>query len=252
MFESNAKKLTLKCVVLVLLILGLILFSRDSTRALLAPSQIPANGVQLPTVTQADQEGTPLRIVETLVETPDPEKTVVRVVVQNQSAKNIRAFTVTADTRIEFINLSGKASILSPTQNRVFDITYMGDERPKTVNLSVDFVEFGDGATWGPDMNKSHDRLSGQRAGAKMERRRLRELLKAKGAAAVLTSVSEEPSGDNSPSSTSGRSSEWQEGFRSGVGSARHRIRQALQTGDSTQLEQEVARPFDTSEGEPQ
>ncbi|MCA1632920.1 MAG: hypothetical protein LC802_04160 [Acidobacteria bacterium] len=259
MFESNTKKLALKCLALVLLISGLILFSNDSTKSLFASSRIQQDRAQLPAVSIEPQDSTPLRIVSATPLFLDSETYTVRVILQNQSSKKVRAFAIAADNTsggngglVMFVNLARSNAVLVPTQMRSVDINYSQKGSPTNVTLSMDFVELSDGSTWGPDVNKSQDRLSGQRAGAKIEGRRIRELLKAKGVAAVLASISGETSGDNVASSTSEHSSVWQDGFRSGVGSVRYRIRQALQTGDSTQLEQEVTRPFDTSEGEPQ
>lgn len=249
MFENNAKRLTFKCLALVLLISGLILFSRDSTKALLSPPQSAADGAQLPTVVLAEQEGAPLRIVDTLVETTTPETTVVRVVLQNQSIKTIRALAVITNRRIDFLNLTSRATMLSPTQTKVIEIKYTGEARPGTFNLTVDFVEFADGTMWGTDASNSREKLAGQREGAKAERRRLKELFKSRGRKALSDllqgdSVYDEPV----PPGNVNRSVAWSQGYSGGVGSIRHRVLQALRTGDWDNVELELDKPYDSSE----
>jgi hypothetical protein len=242
------KKIVTKCLALMLMGLTLFLLSTDSTKTLFASSQSSGDAAQLLTIVQADQGAAPLRIVHTFVETPSPERTIVRVIVQNQSPKKIRALTITADTRIEFLNLTGKASILLPTQIKTLDITYTGEERPKRVVVSVDFVEFGDGSTWGADVGNSSDRLAGQRAGVKAERQRLKNILKSKDRASLINmleaGVPDQPEGAGAIK----RSEEWQQGYRSAVGSIRYRVRQALQTSNPEQVELELNKPYDTSE----
>jgi len=248
MLNSDIKKIVMKYFVLMLMILALLLFSKDSTKALFASSQASKDGAELPTITQADQGDAPLRIVHTFVETPSPEKIVVRVMVQNQSAKNIRALAIAADTRVDFLNLSSRASILMPSQIKTFDIVYTEDGRPKRVNLSIDFVEFGDGTAWGIDNANSRDRLAGQREGAKAERQRLKNLFKSKGRSALTELLEGEVPDKLESSSAANRSQEWQQGYRSGMASIRYRLRQALQTSNQEQVELELNKSYDTSE----
>lgn len=248
MLNSDVKKIVMKYFVLMLMVLALFLFSKDSTKALFASSQASRSGAQLPTITQADQGDMPLRIVNTFVEMPNPERIVVRVMVQNQSPKEIRALAIVADARIEFLNLTGKASILLPTQIKTFDMIYTEDGRPKRINLSVDFVEFGDGTTWGADTGNSSDRLAGQREGAKTERQRLRSIFKSKERSALTNLLEGDVSDKPEASGTTKHSEEWTQGYRSGVGSIRYRVRQALLTNNPKQVELEINKPYDTSE----
>lgn len=248
MLNSDVKKIVMKYFALMLMVLALLLFSRDSTKALFATSQASRDGAQLPTITQADQGDAPLRIVHAFVETPSPEKVVVRVMVQNQSARQIRALAIASNIRVDFLNLSGRTSILLPSQIKTFDIVYTEDGRPKSINLSVDFVEFGDGTTWGADIANSRDRLAGQREGAKAERQRLKTLLKSKGRPALTELIVGEVLDELDPSTTANHSQEWQQGYRSGVAAIRYRLRQALQTNNQRQIELELNKPYDTSE----
>lgn len=240
------KRLALKCSALAVLTAALLLFSKDSTKALLAPPSAAQEDAHLPTVVGVESEGAPLRIVNTFVEVRGQDGIVIRVMLQNQSAKKIRALAVTADTRTQFLNLSGAASVLLPTQIRIVDISYVLEGLPKRVSVFVDFVEFDDGTTWGTDISNSKDRLTGQRAGAKAERLRLRNLFKSKGRVTLEEIQGEDH--QSPPPTTVGRSETWLEGYRGGVSSMRHRIRQALLAGNPAQTEAELNKAFDTAE----
>lgn len=247
-YFRRGKRLALKCCALAVLVAALLLFSKDSTKALFAPPSDAQDGPHLPTVVRVDSEGTPLRIVNTFVEARGSDRIVIRVMVQNQSAKKVRALAIAADSRIDFRNLSGAASVILPTQIKVIDISYAEEGRPKRVRVSVDFVEFEDGTTWGTDAGNSKDTLAGQRAGAKAERQRLKNLLKSKGRPAISDLSEVSRSDEPAASDVTGRSPEWLQGYRSGVGSIRHRVRQAIQASNPNQVEVELNKAFDTSE----
>lgn len=134
-----------------------------------------------------------------------------------------------------------------------FDIAFSDKEPLESISLSVDFVEFGDGSTWGIDSRNSRDMLAGQREGAKAERKRLRELLKSKGPAAVLDAAGEDVTdGTRDAGANTNRSEEWLRGYRNGVGSFRHRLRRNLQTPAASRSELELGRPFDLSAEQPE
>jgi len=251
MLETNTKKLALKCLALILLILALLLFTKDSTKALLAHSQVSE---KLPTVSIAPQDDAPLRIINTFMES-EPGILRLRIMAQNQSSKRIRAYAIVAhggsSSQIDFVNLTSPNAIFQPTQIKTLDIGYSENALPESVTLSVDFVEFDDSGTWGTDSHNSRDMLAGQRDGAKAERKRLRELLKSKGTSVVLEAIREELPDNPEVGMTNKHSEKWREGYRNGIGSIRHRLRQNLQTSDPARIELELARPFDLSEEQP-
>lgn len=248
MSGSSRNRIAGKCLTLLLLVLITGLVLNDTKRELFASAQAPNKRAEMPVVTRVEQGDAPLRIVNTFVETRGQDQIVIRVMLQNQSSKKIRAMAVAADGRTEFLNLSGAASVLLPTQIRTLDMSYVLDGLPKRVNISVDFVEFDDGTTWGADDSNSRDRLAGQRAGAKAERQRLKHLLKTKGTVA-LSDLPEGHDDAEPPPAAAGRSETWLHGYRGGVSAMRHRVRQALQAGNPKQAEGELNKPFDTSEG---
>ncbi len=203
----------------------------------------------------SEQDGAPLRVLSTEVETAEPRAFRLKVIVQNQSFKEIRAYAITSETATEkaqggntnFINLTRSDLIWRPTEIRPIEVSDCQDEPIRSVKLTVDFVEFADRTTWGPDANNSRDLLAGQREGARAERQRMRQLLKSKGRAAVSDDLRaddhrevEAPVGPN-------RSEKWLIGFRAGVGSMRSRLKRALRSG-AEKMERELGRAFDTAE----
>lgn len=140
--------------------------------------------------------------------------------------------------------------MLQPSQITDVSLAYNPEKLPESVKMAVDFVEFSDGTTTGPDTHNSRDKLAGQREGARREKQRLRDLLKSKGSTALLDSVSNESAGDPEPAEISKHSEAWLQGFHIGVGSIRHRIKQSGQMAAPKQVEIELAKPFDLAEGD--
>lgn len=244
--SDNKNKTLMRCLTLMLMSLALVIFSKDSTKALFVPLQVAQNDTQIPRLAQVNPDGAPLRIINTFVETLSPEKIVVRVTVQNQSDKKIRALAIAADMRIELLNLAGKTVAILPTQVKTYDIVY-SVEKPKVISVSIDFVEFVDGTMWGTDRGNSRDRLAGQRAGARVERQRLKSLFKSKGQSGLIGTLEVDSSDKLDLPDSANHSPEWLDGYQSGAMSIRHRVRRALQSS-SEQVKVELDSPYDTSE----
>jgi hypothetical protein len=254
-YETDAKKPVLKFLALVLLVLALFMFVKGPTKASRVPAQTDE---KLPTVSVAPQADTPLRILNTFIEsdsTSEPAVIRLKFMAQNQSTKRIRAYAIVAEggggSRVDFVNLTSQEAVFQPTQVKTLEFAYNETKLPKSITLSVDFVEFDDGSTWGVDANNSRDRLVGQRQGSIAERQRLRELLKSKGPSAVLDAIREEVPDESTADAATKHSEEWLQGYRNGVGSVRYRLRQNLQSSDPASMELELARPFDSSEKQP-
>lgn len=249
--ETKNTKLALRCFTLAVLSFGLFFLSRDSTKASLSA---PQTRPKPPEASVARQDDSPLRLLNTFVEY-EPGTFRLKVMAQNQSGKKIRAYAVAVDagpeSRANFANLTSAASVLRPTQVKTLDFAFSENEAPKLATFFVDFVEFDDGTTWGRDMYNSRDMLAGWREGAKDERKRLRALLKSKGAPAVFDAVREEVPDDIGAEPTVKHSQAWLIGYGSGVASVRYHLRQNLQAGDAAGAEKELAKPFDLSEEQP-
>lgn len=251
MLKAGNQKLALRCFALMLLVPGLFLLTKDSARASLSPTQ---GRSPLPVASIAPQDDAPLRIINTFLES-GPEGVTLKVMAQNQSGKRIRAYALVADgggvSMIDFANLTTAARLLRPTQIETFGFSYGEDNTPRSVTLSIDFVEFEDGSVWGRDAHNSRDRLAGQREGAKAERQRLKAILKSGGTSAVFSAVREEVPDTLEVNASKKRTGEWIEGYRNGVASMRNRLRRNLQSSDPADVERELARPFDQTETKP-
>jgi hypothetical protein len=254
MFEVDTKKLVQRFLCLTLLIFGLFLFSREATRDILVSAQSRQRQAPPPTVSIATQDNAPIRIVSTSVVSAEPSNFRLQVMIQNQSLKGIRAYTIVSETasdkkqggNTDFLNL--RTNIWQPTAIKATEVSDTQNDPIVRVNLTVDFVEFTDGTTWGPDTQHSSDILLGQREGARVERRRLRQLLRSKGPKAVIDDF--QVADFSKAEALVGRehSAYWFDGFHSGVSSIQRRLKQASLSTNAEQIENELSKPFDTSE----
>lgn len=154
---------------------------------------------------------------------------------------------------MDFVNLSSAKNVWQPTQVKTIDFVYAEDDAVGLVTLSVDFVEFDDGTTWGRDMYNSRDMLAGWREGATAECVRLHKLLKSNGPSAVFDAVRVEVSDEPPESENSTKpSSNWKMGYGSGVASIRYRLRETVQAGDAAGAERELNKLADRAEGRQQ
>jgi hypothetical protein len=114
------------------------------------------------------------------------------------------------------------------------------------VEVSVDFVEFANGAVWGPDAGRSAERLAGMRAGAREARTYLKAILESGGEDAVAAATAAEQLPLASPQD---RSPQWGDGFRTGASTIRIRVKKALESHGSRAAAQSLSQPFDAFEG---
>jgi hypothetical protein len=111
------------------------------------------------------------------------------------------------------------------------------------VSLSIDFIEFENGSSWGPDTFKSAERLEGQREGARAASQYLLSLLKARGQLAVIeASKAESINISPPPNKTSG----WLTGFHAGIDMVKARLTQSQKDGTS-KIESILQKPLDAS-----
>jgi hypothetical protein len=252
MLTLNIRKLTLKGLTLIVLTLSLLVFSKDSTKTLLASPQAPQDST-LPVISIAPQDNPPLRILSGAAESFGEQQFRVQVIMQNQSNKVVRCYALIVENldngvmRTEFVNLNGSRAGLQPTQ--VVPDSLIFTDHAERLRLAIDFVEFSDGATWGPDTRNSRDKLDGMRVGARIEKQRLISLLKANGPTAVFDYIATgEATSDLEAAKATNRSDEWRQGFRSGAGAIRNRFSRFARSSTPSQIELQLKRPFDSSE----
>jgi hypothetical protein len=179
--------------------------------------------------------------------------------VQNQSGKGIRAYAINSQTAggkqqngySQFMNLMQHSAIWQPTEIRTIEVSDPQEGPINTVRLAVDFVEFNDGTTWGPDAENSRDRLAGQREGAKLERQRLSQLLQVKGREALRSDLQTSDVKRVESLSKGNHTTQWVAGFRTGVNLMDRRLTLALASGGEENIIAELGKHFDTSEEDP-
>jgi hypothetical protein len=245
--------ITFMMAVSVMMLTGFYAASRISNHA-----QETQSKRRIPIVTVQTQLDSPLRISTTEVTSTDPLTPGFNFTITNTSNRLIRAYAIRHDTSSDlgensgsglmFFHLSSIESLLKPSQaiqeTHPASATY--SQPVKTIILSIDFVEFDDGSTWGADTFKSADRLAGQRAGGHAAINKLRSILRAGGPAAVVRAMTTE---EANASPQSGGSKEWQDGFQAGFGIVRNRLQRAQNKGGLAAVAAELDQPFDASEG---
>lgn len=252
MFEVDTNKLVQRFLCLTLILFGLYFFSREATRSVLVTAQTKQG--QAPTVSISTQDNAPIRIISTSVLSAEPPNFRLQVMIQNQSSKGIRAYTIVSETasdkkqggHTDFLNL--RTNIWQPTVIKAAEVSDSQTDPIVSVKLTIDFVEFADGTTWGADTQHSSDILRGQREGARVERQRLRQLLRSKGPKAVVDDI--QIADFSKAEALVGRehSAHWFDGFHSGVSAIQRRLKQASPPTKAEQIEAELSKPFDTSE----
>jgi len=252
MEDVITRALIRKVTILVLLVAGTFWFSRGAIM-----TGESSNTQQSPEIILTSQKDSPLQILSAWVAIETPPYFRLMAQVKNQGDQAIRAYAINSQTasakqqngNTQFLNLTQQSAFWQPTEIRTVEMADSQDERIKTVRLTIDFVEFADGSTWGPDSANSHDLLAGQREGARLTRQRLRQIMQTKGEEAMTHEVQ---TGDAEQTIDAdivrNHSSQWVEGFRNGAASTRRRLSNAIASKDKERIKAELDRPFDTFE----
>lgn len=228
-----------------------------TTFTLTSRTFLAANKPQLVNVEVQSQVGSPLSIGQIRPFASDPKQPTFGYEVSNLSDKPISAYAIRHDVALGKTQTSGVmlisfwsiSSLLYPQAKNVEDFggTTYGVAVNK-ITLSVDYVEFADGSTWGPDTFKASQRLAGKRAGGRLSLKNLRDKFKARGVASVLEGIEQELNLAPPPD----KSDIWKEGFKEGTNLVRLRIQHAKSKGGLSAVEAELLQPFDVSEGRQQ
>jgi hypothetical protein len=223
------------------------------------PAASPSAGREQPAVRVLQPADAPLEVrVETKWAGEDEQGLEFHVVVTNASDRPVRAYTVRV-AGVEggepgggclFHHAEKRGKILRPGRARgqsAWPAVPASPSQPEMV-VSLDFVEFDGGDTWGLDTCRSADFLEGMRAGARAARDEFGRRLEAFGPDALLRQLDEE---DAAPAPPDGHTEAWAQGFRGGVGRLRLRVRKAGEAGGQPEVEEALRRPFDASEDRP-
>ena len=253
MTRQNPRGLFLKLAALFLLAACLALLTSKATY-----SRLATGAPQVLTVQVESQPQSPLQFSSTKVLSPDPFSPNIEFTVINKGEKAIRAYTVTRELVTDggsrkaalFTHLAAQREVLQPRQSKTGSVNEPYSPLPvRNVILSIDFVEFVNGETWGADVYNSAQRLAGQERGVAAALEHFRKVRAEKGASTLLEAVTSEEEEIAPPE---GGSPEWQDGFKTGVALMRLRLKRAEQGGGLKGVELELRQPFDTPEGGPE
>lgn len=237
MFKLNTRMVFIKILTLGVLIAALVFFITSRNPQAEAQDTVLIN----------PQPDSPLRITTATIESA-PEESYINISVINVGNKPIRAFAVSRDEEgggvrssgVGLYHMSTLSTLLPPGQ----PMSVVYDADGERIMLSIDFVEFADGATWGPDVHKSAERLAGQRVGGQAALQYLLKVLETGDSEAVLKAITK-----NAVTTPSGHTKQWELGFRTGVDVVYGRIQKANREGGSAQIGYELTQPYDAATG---
>ncbi|HEY0323337.1 MAG TPA: hypothetical protein VGC66_20435 [Pyrinomonadaceae bacterium] len=202
-------------------------------------------------VTAQKQVGSPITLEIISVTSSNPKEPVFSYDVINTGSKTIKAYAIRNDVTVGSDVNSGvtysymhePSAFLYPGTRRLESfgsVTYGGDV--SKVVLSVDYVEFEDGATWGDDIFKISEKFAGQREGYRAAIKKLRENFKSKGRGALLSAL-ENDFTDLYPQAD--KPQQWKDGFNNGLKIARSRLKYIHKNGGVSALEYELEKPLE-------
>lgn len=115
---------------------------------------------------------------------------------KNVSQKTIRVSAIWIDddlTSTQFACPNDPRGLLRPNEQRKEGINQgsRDAQSSKIIKITVDFVEFTDGTTWGADIYESRQKLAGLRAGARAGQEYLQKIIGQKGIEFVMEAVDE-------------------------------------------------------------
>jgi hypothetical protein len=201
----------------------------------------------LPEVLVAPQTESPLVISPLRVEAPAPNTYEILYNLTNLGKKPIRAYTIRQLMLVRgqeqdsatFVDLDLTNRTLQPNQSisESAVLQPFAKQTPSNFTVSVDFIEFTDGTTWGVDLFKFAERMAAQRLGMREAAQRLLKIFNERGASAVVNALD---SGVLDFTPPPGHSAEWNKAFDGGKNITKSRLRKAMEKGGLNQVEREL------------
>lgn len=235
-------------VVFLIAVIGSCLTAQEQQKT---PSSAGPSDAQLPEIIVVSQPDSPLLVTTShRWAVPGVDILDLYVVVKNRDTKSIRAFT----TRIDFPDR--KPSEVCAVDNIYFPNKVMkqdeGDGKSRftatknspVIQVSVDYVEFVDGSTWGQDTCHTVEFLAGERAGGDAAIKWFENLINEKGTKAVVELIRSRSVSVEKPHSPSAR---WDEGFRNGVVIISRRVMDAYDREGEAAVAAVLSKPYDAS-----
>lgn len=236
-----------------LLLLSLTLFAEVGNSQSTSPNKEPER--VKPVVTVQDQPGAPLKIisVETKWATPDFQILEFYVGVENVSELEIRSYgwrldkgdgSQEKDCFMYNLPLPGKILKKGDSDGKSTWRKFPLENPTPSISLSVDFVEFSDGSTWGADFCRSAETLSGLRAGALAAKDKFAQVRHQVDGKGLINLLKQDALKVEAPD---GHSSVWVDAFRDGVRRLFDKLRSANQEGGLPEVERVIQLPFDAA-----
>jgi hypothetical protein len=214
------------------------------------PQGLSLAQVKAPTIRSQVQSEAPLVISALRTVSWDGHNLEVAMDLVNVSSKAIRAYAIKQaleteaySSQVLFTSLdaNNKEALQPNHMTTTFDVYQLSSPNDQRLNFSVDYVEFSDGTRWGPDSAKSAERSDGQRVAASLLSQRLIKILNNGGPGDVLAAIEK---GEAKIEPPSGRSSEWQDGFRFGCKAIEERLKRTQSTDRLDQQLRELGQKF--------
>lgn len=224
------------------------------------PFTVPSSpGAPLPKAVIDDQPGAPLVLcVPAMRWAADGAILDVYIVVRNEGDRAVTAY----GTRAEFESAAGRReechrfNVLSPGKaigpgqgdgkSRFLGVA--GGAEPKSVRVSLDFVEFADGSTWGGDACKAAESLAAERAAGLATLEELRRLLESGGPQAVVDATRNCETSFGPPE---GYAEKLRGAYRAGVQTVCGRVRRSYEQEGLAEIEATLRKPYDASAARP-
>jgi hypothetical protein len=245
-------RLSLRLIALTVLIVCLVIISRQNSDAQLAtttPQRAQLAKTPPPIVTVQPQMDTPLVVSAPRIVGGNQEYKEIAFDLINVSDKPIRAYAIkqeeeVAGTRLGTVILINLDLTNSPrlpvnqltTAFNTFDLI---PSKEAHVSLSIDYVEFSDGTTWGPDSANSADRSAGQRAAMQVLSKQLRSLLSVDNPNEVMSAIKTAAASIEPPAD---RSDEWKGAFRLALSSIVSHLKRTQAKGGLNEVDRELRR----------
>lgn len=169
------------------------------------------------------QKNCPLRIMIINVDNSNPSFQTINYSLQNISGKPVKAYALLGDGKnngkviTNFLSLE----LLQPNKYEFdnFPIEREPIKEKDTVFLSIDYVEFEDGSSWGSDSQRKSKEITGQREGVKAAIKQLKDSIKNQNVSSEkdITKFLERDIQEISVDvPNTNQSDEWKKGFRRG------------------------------------
>jgi hypothetical protein len=182
-----------------------------------------------------EQTDSPLLIVLSNVDNSAESYQIINFTIQNVSSKNIRAYV----TLNSFEKSGGASGISTSIFDKPFEprnITQDSHTEARAnihstdkLYLTLDYVEFDDGSSWGKDSEKQSEYIAGTFEGQRNAVIQIKDLLIAQNKNALSDFLKQQPDAVKPPVDESKGTEKWRRGFSSGYKSILFRLKIAYE-----------------------